>query len=319
MTRTIIPALLAAALLAPLGAGAETILALRDRDQPDLISFDSADPATLTGRLAISGLPTLPVRARPVAVEFRAGGGVYLLVNNLPGANDCAVYLLSTTSGQASPLGSSTFSCGPAGDPDMDPRVDYLRIVNGTQNYRYNLTTYSKTTPVAVAFKTGDVHEGATPDIRAVAYDQNVSGTASTSLFALDAASASLVRVGDVNATVGNQDAGELSTIGPLGVSFTSAAFDVSGATGTAFVFLRDAAATPANRGLYTVNLGTGAATFVGPVGDGSATILSLTAVPATLFLPPPPPHAGVDLEGGAWPLSGLGLLALLGLRRRRA
>lgn len=71
---------------------------------------------------------------------------------------------------------------------------------------------------------------------------------------------------------------GTLSTVGALGVNLTpELGFDVSGATGTAY------AATRIARGssiLRTINLSTGAATLVGPIGDG-ARLDGLAVLPA--------------------------------------
>lgn len=319
MTKIILLASAIAALQFPSIASAETIIALRDAGTPYLISFDSATPQTITGELKISGLPATPVKARPVAVDFRANGGLYLLVSNLPTANDCALYSLSTVSGFASAISPGTFACGPLGDPDIDPRSDLFRIVSGTSNYRYSLFTSTKTNGAAVAYASGDVNEGATPDIQAIAYDQNVASTSATTLFAIDAATDSLVRIGDVNGSVPTQDLSVATTLGSLGIPLTTAAFDISGASGKGYMFARDTSASPANQGLYTVELSgatAGTPTFVGKVGDGTATILSLTAVPATLFLPAP--SESIDVKGGALSAATLGMLALLAFRRRR-
>lgn len=321
MTTRILLATLLATGLVPV-ASAETIIALRDGAAPDLVSFDSAKPDRILGRIAITGLPTLPVRARPVAVDFRPNGGLYLLVQHLSGATDCALYAVSTTSGSATPVGTGTFTCPAVGDMDVDPRSDLVRVVAGTSNYRIAVggfaTPGTKSDATAVAYLAGDANEGVTPDIRGLGYNQNVASSPNTTLFGVDVGVDSLVRVGNVDGSQASADSGELTTLGGLGISVASAALDVSGATGTAFLYARDAAALPAVNGLYTVDLATGAATLVGKVGDGSRGLLGLTVVPGTVFLPPPPDTTLID-DGGALPLSLLGLLAALGWRRRQS
>ncbi|MCC2639497.1 MAG: hypothetical protein K0Q68_3216 [Moraxellaceae bacterium] len=331
MTRTITLASLAAAFCLPSLATAETIIALKEDASPYLISFDSTAPRTITGRLNITGLPTLPTRAQPLTVEFRPNGGLYLIVQGLPTTADCALYTVNTATGFASPVGNSTFSCAEVGDADIDPRADQMRVINGTQNYRLTLGTgfsasVTKSSGNAVAFKAGDPNLGDTPDIVALAYDQNVASSANTTLFAVDAGNDSLVIVGTTSATATTSvDGGELTTFGTtgLGVPVTNAAFDISGSpAGTGYLYVWEKTATPNANGFYTVALtggSLGTATFVGPVGDGSGNILSLTTVPGTIFLPPPPVAAVPLDDGGAAPWSLFGLLAALGLWRRRS
>ena len=67
-----------------------------------------------------------------------------------------------------------------------------------------------------------------------------------------------------------------LNTVGPLGVNAGAAnGFDISGATGTAYAALRNAGPSS----LYTINLSTGAASLVGPIGSGLA-LTGLTIIP---------------------------------------
>ncbi|MBN8249545.1 MAG: DUF4394 domain-containing protein, partial [Verrucomicrobia bacterium] len=79
-----------------------------------------------------------------------------------------------------------------------------------------------------------------------------------------------------------------LNPVGALGIATTDAVgFDISRG-GIAYAALTDAQTQLS--GLYTINLGTGAATWVGQIGGGSA-ILGLTAIPE-------PAHYGMMFGG---------------------
>jgi hypothetical protein len=94
------------------------------------------------------------------------------------------------------------------------------------------------------------------------AYINNVPGTPTTALYDIDAATDSLYLQNPPNA-------GTLVLVGALGVDVgNSLGFDVSGRTGFAYAMLTTASSP--SGAIYRINLMTGAATFVGRVGNGS-------------------------------------------------
>jgi subtilisin-like proprotein convertase family protein len=103
---------------------------------------------------------------------------------------------------------------------------------------------------------------------------------------------------------------GQLTTIGPLGVAITSfGGFDIQPGTNTAYAALRISGVSI----LHTINLTTGAATAIGPIGSGTAidglTVSGMSAgptpTPTPTATPTPTPGAGatVSYTGPAVPI----------------
>ena len=186
---------------------------------------------------------------------------------------------------------------GGSGDPADIGR--FARIISDTNvnrvidgNTGQYLGTPNKTD---VFYDAGDVNENVDPNIVGIAYTNAVPGAASTQQFGIDRATGSLV-------TVANND-GTLNTVGLLGFNSDTdnAAFDISG-SGTAFAVMEIGGIS----NLYTVDLGTGAATDLGAFGSGSA-IRSLTAAPITAVPEP-----------GSMAMLAIGGLGVYVRRRRR-
>ena len=100
-----------------------------------------------------------------------------------------------------------------------------------------------------------------------MAYTNPFAGATSTTLYALNAATNSLATIGGLNGTP-SPNGGVVTDIGPLGITFagSTAALDIA-TNNTAYAVLRPAGGALT---LYTINLGTGAATAAGAVGDGT-------------------------------------------------
>src|SRR5262249_57106569 len=93
-----------------------------------------------------------------------------------------------------------------------------------------------------------------------------------------------LVTQGGINgAAPGGPNGGGIGAAGPLGVGLdagSDAGFDIA-AGGGAYAALKVGGVTR----LYTVNLTTGAATAVGPIGNGALPVLGLTVGPQRLVI----------------------------------
>src|SRR5205814_1122056 len=134
--------------------------------------------------------------------------------------------------------------------------------------------------------------------VRGVAYDRNFdTGLAvanRTTLYAVSVANSALVTIGGINQSP-SPNGGAVMNSQALGVILSGTsevAFDIPAGSGTGFATLQDNA-TGLN-GLYSINLGTGAATFVGTVANGFPRVAGLAAVPDNTLV------TGADAGGGA-------------------
>ncbi|XAL98760.1 DUF4394 domain-containing protein [Phycisphaeraceae bacterium D3-23] len=290
-------ALIAAAAATLVGghAAAEQILGLTT--QNSITEFDSATPGDSVAGGFVTGL--VDQNEFLLAIDYRAATQeVYVLssTNN--------VYTLDTTSYAATLVGNLTDTnpgfalAGTSFAFDFNPAFtggEFARIISDTDNNRVvsgdtgqYLGAVEKT---PVFYNTGDANEGVNPNIAGIAYTNSFGVPATTQQYGIDATLGVLV-------TVAN-NAGTLDTVGSLGVSglTNELGLDISGATGTAYATLQNGP----NSALYTIDLATGSATFVGNITSQDL-VRDLTVIPIP--------------EPGSLALLGLGGLALL--RRRR-
>ena len=239
-----------------------------------LIEFDTSDPTSLNNQVSVSGLDT---DESLVQICFRPSTGVlYGLSSNN------RVVTIDTSTGTVSPVASSGFTSDTLASPiiGIDPVVDSMRVIATDVNDRVNLGAGTlDATATAVAYDSGDTNDGSTPALAALAYDNPAAGATSTTLFALDVTTQSLVRVGSsgVN-TTSTTDEGLLHTIGKLGVSFSSSAgFAITSDGKDAYAVLKTSGAASK---LYTIDLGGGGASLIDTVGGGDLTLISLAIAP---------------------------------------
>jgi hypothetical protein len=237
-----------------------------------LVSFNTGDPATLEATVAVSGLPAGETLEQ---IRYRPADG---LLYGVTSANH--VGRVDPASGVVTLVGAAAFDSGVLADPVMavDPVADELRLVSPEVNLRVSPATGALVAIGAVTFFAGaDPHAGAVPQLAAAAYDH--TSTSTSTLYALDVGTASLVQLGDALAdTTASVDTGTLHTIGALGTPFSvNGGFDIEQKNGDAFAVLTPGGAPSA---LYTVNLSLGTATLVGTLGGGTLTVISLAIVP---------------------------------------
>ncbi|MDW8263628.1 MAG: DUF4394 domain-containing protein [Phycisphaerales bacterium] len=226
----------------------------------NLFSFDSESPQNVLTGVYVSGLQPN---------EFIQGIDFRPLTNELYAIGSTnRMYVLNTTTGAATPVGSGPFTPplnGVAFGVDFNPTVDRIRVhSNANQNLRLHPVTGAV---VAVDpnlyYAASDSGAGQDPNIVASAYTNNFAGATTTTLFSIDSVRDVLVRH-----QLGSGDpAGsfaEMVTVGPLGVNFGDySGFDIS-PSGQAYVHWNNAG------GLFgTINLATGAVTSRGTMGGG--------------------------------------------------
>ena len=248
-----------------------------------------------------------------LGLDFRAnGGGIWAVTasNNLYSINTTTFAATLQSNG---PLVPALSDAGTLFGLDFNPQAQggilFRTLAGDTQNNRvistgtndYLFPNPGDPDQTDVFYAVGDANEGATPNIQANAYDNNIVLPSSTQQFGIDTSLGNLV-------TVAN-NAGTLVTQGSLGLGSLSnlASFDISGDTGVAFAALQvDGGVSQ----LYTIDVDLtsatlGQANLVGSFG-GSA-INDFTVIPASASIPEPSSAAILAL--------GLGVLCV---RRKR-
>jgi hypothetical protein len=263
-------------LLASASALAQTIVGLNDGNA--LVRFPAAAPGTVLATTPVTGLQAgdtlLGIDVRPATGQLyglATGGRLYTI--------DPATGVATLASTLNVALSGTVFAT------DFNPVPDRLRVISDSgQNLRINVTTGETLVDGAI--------NPAGSFIAGAAYINSVGGAATTALYDIDVVASRLLLQNPPND-------GTVTPVGPLGVALDaggSVGFDVRtvGATNTAYAVLRVAGTT----GLYTVNLATGAATLVGPVG-GNPSLRGMAVLAGAVVPPAPASATAVGLAAG--------------------
>lgn len=274
-----------------------------------LIAFDTSNPDAAQTPLTLTGLSTGQTL---VGIDFRPQNGkLYGLATD--GAGNVQLYGISTQTGVATAVGSAgSFTIG--GNPapitgtnfgfDFNPTVDRIRVVTDTGfNFRINPNTgtlVDSDTNTAGTQPDGNITGGATA-VDATAYTNNAPNVTVTTQYTLNAATNTLFIQNPPNS--GTQTVALPITLNGSPLDFTAAnGFDIpaginvttanSSATGQAFAALTVGGTT----GLYSIELSTGAATLVGPIGAGTGPVQGVAI--QSEAVPNGVPVIGLDATG---------------------
>ena len=245
-----------------------------------LVRFNTARPGTILRTTSITGLQS---GENVVAIDFRpATGQLYAL-----GAPN-RLYTINTATGAATfvatlstfPVSSGSVNYG----LDFNPTVDRIRLTTDTDfNGRINPADGMVTQDMTLAYAAGDANVGQNPNVTGSAYSNNFAGATATTLYDIDSNL-------DILTTQNPPNNGTLNTIGALGIDITAInGFDIASGSGTALVGVQLTGDTTSK--LYTINLTTGAAAFVGPIG-------AATPLRGLAILPGSAASQTVDFDG---------------------
>jgi len=273
ITRALL-AIAAGAASSPAPAGAVPAAGVNGR--VNFVTFDTSAPSDVRIR-RIAGLAT--TNETVIGMDTRPATGELFMATVPVGIAAGALirtYRVDPLTAAATLVGSIPNTISGAGDYptgfDFNPVVDRIRVAQSdNENFRIN--------PNTGGVAGDDVNLTFTPPatgpVGALAYDRNVApgppGTVAppgtkTTLYGIDVGADRLVVQGGIDgAGPGGPNGGGVTDIGPLALDVANPSdpgFDIA-PDGTAYASLRAAAGGNA---LYTVNLGTGQVTAIGPL-----------------------------------------------------
>lgn len=276
-----------------LGAGAvpaATIFGLGESGG-NIFQFDSAAPGTVTNNQSLTGVPA---GQSPRAIDFRPSNGLLYLLSTGATTSDARLYTINPVTGAVTVLGSLVLpgATGLRHSLDWNPVTDRLHIVSASSRTQYEINPVGLGVTTLATFAAGTFMSD-------LAFDNNFTGSATTTSYVYDYNADELLRV---------TSPGAASTVSvgppfaPNGTLTASQGLDID-AAGTAWFntdFFDGPLAAGGSDYLFTLNLTTGASTLLGAIGLPT---LDISVQPI-----PEPAAAGL-----------MGAAALLMLRRRRA
>ncbi len=282
-TITLLGAVACSSFFASTVASAATIVALTTQNQ--LLTFDSSTPGTTSTPVSITGLMAgdalQGIDARPNT------GTLYGFSKN---GTTGRVYSINASTGVATL--SSTLDTAVTGNffgVDFNPVADRLRVVSDArQNLRINVDSGVTITDGTLTYAVGDVNATSTPEVVAAAYTNSIGTPASTTLYDIDQSNFSLVLQNPPNS-------GTLNTIGSLNTGiFSPVAFEIDGTNNIAYAVLNGFE-------LSTIDLTSGAASFVGNIGLTSGSVFSIATNVSSVPEPTTLLTVGLAAAGFGW------------------
>jgi Domain of unknown function (DUF4394) len=224
-----------------------------------LVQFSTRNANVVTNSVTVTGL-SFGETLR--GIDFRPATG------ELYGVTVSRLYKINPSNGVATFVATlSTFATG--SNPidigfDFNPTVDRIRLVTETDfNFRINPADGVTVTDGTLAFSATDPNVGTNPNVVAAGYINSFGGATTTALYDIDSNL-------DILAQQNPANSGTLSTIGGLSWNTSdNAGLDIMRGSNTAIAALElIVGGNPAgNSGLYQVNLSTGTAAFISPIG----------------------------------------------------
>lgn len=293
---------LLALVTAPGTVHAETLYGFGGNVSPILYSFDSASPGSFLTTTNMSGLVTgHSLRA----IDFRPSNGTLYAVSS-QGSAVGQLYTVNLTSGALTTVGSTFALTGNTTvtiSMDFDPVRDQIRVLTASgANLRVDpdtggLINADTTVPGSIV---GDI-----------AYFTTPSSPGSTTLYAYSTALNAIGIIGSAG-NAGSSDSGGFTPLGPSGFTLPlsiAVGFDISSASGVAYLSGAATGVGNPNPELFTANLANGTLTLV---GSFSSSVVDI-AVPVGVAAVNGP-------EPGTFALLALGTLtAGIVIRRRQA
>ena len=249
-----------------------------------LIQFSTKNPSSISSTVQVT--LSNPVVSNDAVVRMAAQPGTQTLYCITASGYLCTI---DAGSGAATLVGTVPFTENLGNGSNttkltnpvisFDPVGGDLRVISSGFNLLVDLSGDPATAESQVGYDGSDTNHGIAPSLGGIAYQNPVTGAGSTTLYALDSATSSLVRIGDANVSLpDSSNTGDMHTIGPLNanLSNTNTGFAIGPSDGQGYASLQDGSAPI----LYTVDLSAGSVTSLGTIGDGTLTIVSLVINP---------------------------------------
>lgn len=257
---TVVSAAHAVVLLPPAGV---TLVALV-HGQHTLLRFHSSDPATVT-TIPVTGVSFGTLRA----VDFSPATGVLYGVSITAANSSLNMYRINPLTGVSASAGGGVVnpvavSWGASFDPQTPNRLRVINSAGLNSRGQANLLGWTVETPL----------NPPSVDVDAIAYSRPYTGATATTLYAIDRANGTLAMIGGPGG-VPSPSGGLVTAVGQLGVTLAAGAptaLDIA-RDGSMYAALTSASGST---GLYVIDPATGAATLVGPIGNGSVQIAGL-------------------------------------------
>jgi hypothetical protein len=238
----------------------------------ELVTFSASKPGRVSAPVHITGLA---YGEWIVGVTIRPSNGALYGVGS-----SSRLYQIDRTTGAATAVGPGPFTPALVGDNfgvDFNPTVDRIRVVSDAQqNLRLHpdLGTVIDFDPVAPGIQ-ADADLNPAGSVAAAAYTNSVAGATTTTLYTIDYDADTLLRQGGPDSTPPSPNTGALTTLGELGVDTDApVGFDIAPVTNTAYAALQVECSK-----LYTIDLNTGAASFVGDIRSDNQ-IVAIAVLP---------------------------------------